>query len=641
MEGVSPLEENEGNVREYNNEGWPRGISLQLTRNFHSSQNAAASAANMRTDTQGFQLDGFVETPNYGALSIHALALGGNGSTGLTSWSLRQTGLPFDGGWRVDNALGTTNLLIPELSRRNSRLALPSPQVLGGSTVWRNEGVNSLVIGASAGEPGRFEGFPQSRFVGSGGEVSSVFAQVTRGEWTGAAVVAQGNRVLPEVAVDDGNTKRINPRGFYVSAARNESTTGVSWQASALGSSSEGVDATGLWADATWRDGGSRHQVSLFRFTEGLTWIDRPLPTDLQGAAYRYDYNALRWDLSANVEGFQSVSGLNPDGWFASTSGRWLVDSKLSVGGGFAARNFGVTGGSVFSYVQWVNRLGVTRMQIDAAATQNGERSQSATIEHSLYTETGMSLSATLSLERLRPVNTTTAQDANTPIVVPGYENAVEVGLNGRAPLTTNFSLQGSLRARRVGGNYAGNNTFSQNSGTTIAATAGVDWQISRDWSFGASLYVNRGVLVDTVLIESPLVVPETVRVRPSDRGFFFTLRYGSHAGSATVPLGGGPGSGSGRIEGSLYLDTNGNGQRDGNESGAANVLIMLDGKFATRTNSFGGFEFASVASGAHILTVLQDDLPLPWTVDTEQRISAPVTTRGTTRIDIGAKRPR
>jgi hypothetical protein len=67
----------------------------------------------------------------------------------------------------------------------------------------------------------------------------------------------------------------------------------------------------------------------------------------------------------------------------------------------------------------------------------------------------------------------------------------------------------------------------------------------------------------------------------------------------------------------------------------------MLDGKFTTRTNAFGGFEFASVASGAHTLTVLQDDLPLPWTVDTDQKISAPVTTRGSTRIDIGAKRPR
>ncbi|MEP7156257.1 MAG: hypothetical protein ABI905_10830 [Betaproteobacteria bacterium] len=643
MQDVLP-DNSEVEVREYSSEGMPRGISLQFTRNLQTSKNSSASAANTRIDTQGLQLDAFIETPNFGALSLHALALGGNRTTGLTSWSVRQTGLPFDGGWLVDNALGTTNLVIPELARRNSRLALPSPQVLGGSSVWRNEGVNGIVVGGSAGEPGRFEGFPQSRFVGSGGEVASVFAQSTRGPWTAAAVVAQGHNVLPEVAVDDDNARRINPRGFYISAARNESVNGISWQGSALASSSAGTDATGLWGDATWHDGGGRHQVSLFRFTEGLTWIDRPLPTDLQGGSYRFDYNSLRWDLSANVEAFKSVSGLNPDGWFASSSARWLHNSKLSSGGGFAVRNFGVTGASVFGYMQMSNSLGVTRAQLDVASTQGGERSQTATIDHSMYTDTGMSLSTTLSLERLRPVNSVAATvDTGTSVGIvttPRYENAVELGLNGRAPLTTSLSLQGSLRARRVS-EKSGHGAGNQNSGTTVAATAGVDWQISRDWSFGASLYVNRGVLVDAVLIESPLVIPDTVRVRPSDRGFFITLRYGSHAGTATVPMGGAPGTGSGRIEGTLYLDANGNGARDGNENGAANVLILLDGKFSTRTNAFGGFEFAPVVSGPHTLTVLQDDLPLPWSVDAEQKISAQVSTRGTTRVDIGARRPR
>ncbi|MEQ1517665.1 MAG: hypothetical protein ABL931_14370, partial [Usitatibacteraceae bacterium] len=69
--------------------------------------------------------------------------------------------------------------------------------------------------------------------------------------------------------------------------------------------------------------------------------------------------------------------------------------------------------------------------------------------------------------------------------------------------------------------------------------------------------------------------------------------------------------------------------------------LVTLDGKFSARTNALGAFEFASVAAGAHTLTVLQDDLPLPWTLETEQKITASISTRATTRIDIGAKRPR
>jgi hypothetical protein len=179
------------------------------------------------------------------------------------------------------------------------------------------------------------------------------------------------------------------------------------------------------------------------------------------------------------------------------------------------------------------------------------------------------------------------------------------------------------------------------NAGTSLSANLGADWQISRDWSFGASLYANRGVITDSIAIDSPLVVPEIIRARPTDRGIFFTLRYGIRAGSPSMPLGGAAGSGSGRIEGSVFLDANGNGVREGNENGAANVLVLLDGKFSTRTNAFGAFEFASVVAGPHSIVVLQDDLPLPWSLDADRKIDARVSTRDTTRIDIGAKRPR
>ena len=631
MAGVPSQAELDLSTAEYNSQGLPRGISLQLTRNLQSSQNASSSPGNTRTDTQGLQLDAYVETPNYGVLSLHALALGGRNTAGLTSWSLRQTGMPFDGGWRADNALGTTNLLVPEMSRRNSRLTLPAPQVMGGSTVWRNEGGRGLVLGASVGEPGRFEGFPQSRFVGLGGQVNSVFAQTTEGEWSAAAALAQGRDILPEVAPVSGDENnraaRVSPRGVYISAARISLAAGTSWQASAIGSRSSGIDATGAWTDVLWQDGGHHHQASIFRFTRGLTWIDRPLPADLQGGSYRYEYHSLRWDLSANIESFASVSGQSPRGWYASTSGRRLVSTGVSAGSGIAARNFGVTSASGFAYLQWQNRLGISRLQLDASFTQRGQRSQAVTFDHSVYAENGFSLSTALSFERLQSI----ASQIETQ---RQRENAIAIGLNGRAVLTNTVSLQGSVRARNVSGN-------ATNSGTSLAANIGLDWQISRDWSFGGSFYENRGALSETVLVQSPLIVPEIVNTRPRDRGFFVTLRYATRAGTPSAPLGGVPGSGSGGIEGSVFLDSNGNGQRDGNESGAANVLVVLDGKFSTRTNAFGEFVFPNVVSGQHRLNVLQDNLPLPWTVDTDQKIIATVSTRDTTRIDIGAKRMR
>ncbi len=65
----------------------------------------------------------------------------------------------------------------------------------------------------------------------------------------------------------------------------------------------------------------------------------------------------------------------------------------------------------------------------------------------------------------------------------------------------------------------------------------------------------------------------------------------------------------------------------------------MLDEKFTNPTNAPGGFEFPAVAAGAHFISVLPDDLPLPWLLEPEQKFGAPATTRGNTRIDIAAKR--
>ncbi len=627
MEGVGAEDVGEQAAREYNPEGWPRGISLQLTRNLQTSRNASASSSNTRTDTQGIQLDAFLEIPNFGALSLHTLALGGRNATGLTSFSLRQVGLPFDGGWRADNAIGTTNLLLPELARRSGRLALPSALVLGVSTLWRNEAGSALVLGASVGEPGRFEGFPQSRFVGLGGEVRSAFIQDTRGEWTLAAAAAEGSNILPEVAPVPGQAAaRVSPRATYLGIAQNAGAQGIQWQLNAVESRSPEINhATGIWADATWRDGGHRHQASAFRFTEGLTWIDRPLASNLQGAAYRYDFHSLRADLSANVESFASVSGNAPSGWYISASGRRRLSLSVSTGGGFAVRTLGTTSAAGFGHVQWDNALGVSRLQFDLASTQGGERSQGVTVDHAFYVENGLSLSSTLSFERVK--SATVAIDLKR-----ATGNALGLGLNARVPISDSLSLQGGARARNVVG--AGGLQ-----GTSLTATLALDWQISQAWSFGGSLYANRGVLTENIGVQSPLTVAEIVRTRPNDRGFFLSLRYASGAGSPIVPLGGRPGSGFGRIEGNIYLDANGNGMREAAESGAANIVVLLDGKFSVRTDASGNFEFANVVAGSHSLTVMQDDLPLPWTVDSEQKIPANVSTRDVTRVEVGAKR--
>jgi hypothetical protein len=122
-------------------------------------------------------------------------------------------------------------------------------------------------------------------------------------------------------------------------------------------------------------------------------------------------------------------------------------------------------------------------------------------------------------------------------------------------------------------------------------------------------------------------------------RGVFLTVRYQESRGSHFAPLGGTPGAGSGHLGGVVYLDANANGRYDAGETGAANVVVILDGRFSVHTDANGHFEFPLVAAGHHVLTVQADNLPLPWSLNNAGRTDVDVSTRANTEISIGAQR--
>ena len=118
------------------------------------------------------------------------------------------------------------------------------------------------------------------------------------------------------------------------------------------------------------------------------------------------------------------------------------------------------------------------------------------------------------------------------------------------------------------------------------------------------------------------------------------SLRYQTDAGRARAPLGASPGSAAGKLQGSVYLDENKNNQRDASERGAANVTVLLDGRYATQTDAQGRFEFEWVAAGGHVLTVISDNLPLPWQLEKEGRSEIKIYTRESTTVNIAATKP-
>ena len=73
---------------------------------------------------------------------------------------------------------------------------------------------------------------------------------------------------------------------------------------------------------------------------------------------------------------------------------------------------------------------------------------------------------------------------------------------------------------------------------------------------------------------------------------------------------------------------------------GAANVTVLLDGRFSTRTDEPGRFEFPFVAIGTHAVTVVPDNLPLPWSLG-DAKFEVRVDTRSTATLELGARRVR
>ena len=133
-----------------------------------------------------------------------------------------------------------------------------------------------------------------------------------------------------------------------------------------------------------------------------------------------------------------------------------------------------------------------------------------------------------------------------------------------------------------------------------------------------------------------PVAIPAT-----QERGVFLTLRYKRASGLHFAPLGGGPGGASGEIGGMVYLDANNNGRADAGEAGAPNVTVVLDGRFSVQTDAGGRFYFPAVATGHHLITVVSDNLPLPWALAGDGRVQVDVTTRNRTEVDVAAQRMR
>jgi hypothetical protein len=576
------------------------------------------------------------DTTSYGAWSLNlAQETGGSGNygsplrdvSGRGAIELQNRQLPFDNGWSADTAAG--DILSPNISllQRGTRLYLPNPAIAGLSTAWQNPLGTQLF--ASVGEPEIEQGLLVPRVQTLGGTLASVGAQTSPApHWTIGGEILDASGILPVIP-----QTTLTGTGVVVPAAYRVSTTtalvSAVWQGATTrsqlslldGHTANSPNGSGVWWDVTYGTPRFTQNAGVMRIDPDISWGNQIMINDVEGGYYHVGYRRAQWQVDAGLDEVRSVSGLTPRSTFGSLDGIFHPSHDVSIGGSANIREaVGATAYSTSVYVEELNSLGATRLQADTALDSTVRNSYLG-VDQQWETDEGTHLNSSFGVERLETSGVPAYSATALAVAIYGG------GGFGRLTLDANARVSRGIQGSSV---------------PLVEANITAAWRLTANWSFRANLYDSRQGSWRPVTVTSPLTPPGTLVIPPADaRGIFLTVRYQHAQGSHFAPLEGRPGTGWGELTGVVFLDANDNDRMDAGESGAANVTVVLDGRFSVRTDANGRFEFGAVANGRHTVTVVIDNLPLPWVLARGERFEATVSTRQTTELMIAAKRAK
>lgn len=603
-------------------------------------------------------LRGRVDTENHGAFSLDAstrwlerTALPGRDTE--TSFSLYQTAMPFGGGWSASQGLGVIQTLSLPLAAQQASYFVPSRLVRGASTQWRNE-AQGLTWQFSGGRSGAFAAAGQGGFAAAGSRVAALGfeMQAVPGE---ASPLPAGWRYGAMLSSASGERAAGTPGG--AGGAAEVAGVGVfhslRWESARAfvhgnliaddptspptsGGAGARDSHLGGWLDAALQSGEVTHRWGLHHLAADMGWQGIALGGNSAGGYYRWARFGLRTQVEAQVAATRPVDAAAGGTSLrqAGVSMRHYVNQRLGIGGMAQISSGATTHLQALGYAELQRRVLNLRLQAGFEGRGVPIDRWRLSSDQSWVLPIGWRLATSQAFTATRAG----AQDASGA-VLGGSGTALELAISGGADVGERLTLDVNLHA---------NLPLSATAARLYNLSAASQWRLSPRWWLGAELALSRTTgLTSTIAVTpipglpggfTPYVYPGT-----SARNLWLTLRYDFQAGSARTPIGEGgrTGVGGGNIEGIVYLDDNGNSRRDASENRAANVTVTLDGRYSTRTDAQGRFEFAFVAPGSHAVQVASDTLPLPWMTPGDEPLRIEVMPRQTHRVEIGATRER
>src|SRR5258707_4103050 len=433
------------------------------------------------------------ETVAYGAWSLDASARTGSSGLGPSEQgqggvvTLRQRGMPFDGGWQADNGLGDLNSPDISLARIQPRFYLPTAPIQGLATEWR--GPSGLQVVAGGGVQGLYDGIEVANFRTLNGSTATAGAEwSTASQWTvGGQVIEAHDANLAIGPVIDGATLMSSTTALLSAAWADR---GEHVQLNLLdGGVSGKPNSVGTWVDGSISQGRFLQNAGLFRIDPNMTWGNQLISNDAQGGYYRLNYQSRQWLADVGIDEVRSVSGLGTNTTFVTGDTRYQMSRDWGIGGVANIGRSDRTGWSVEGYLDHSNAGGTGRAQADFAETPAG-RDASLTLNEMWSTPVGFRLSTGASVERISGALVNDFQQDSTVLSIAAF---------GGGQFTGAFGVEGNVRwARAVQGQAA----------PGVFANVSLTWQLSRTWEILATYYDSRIGTWSPLSVVSPLTPP-------------------------------------------------------------------------------------------------------------------------------------
>lgn len=622
----------------------------------------------------GLTVSGRYQTVNYGLLGIDAQLRTGTtarafaatpGSSVDGALTLSSMGLPLGRGWVIDTNLGNVTTQTIDLVRRQQRFFIPTSPLLGASAQLHSydplakipPGLDPKPVASfnlAIGEPGLLGGIRLGNFSGLSGLSVTAGGQADIGPGVSVGFQAIGIddsrdpfAVIAPAATTQGSNKLSSQAAL---ASIKIADGGLQLQGNAIWSNVSGNPdpdlsireagkAGGFWLDASFRSGRTAHSGGLYYLDPGLAWGTGAIVNNAYGAYYRVSSSSQRWRWTASVDAVESVNGQSSSGILANLDIRRQLTFSTAVGANGSVRVANDrTASQLLGFVDVISSLGTTRVEAGWSHDPVSDFyrvgwNQNWTLPP--WLPSGSRLSTQLSYDRRRIV-----QPSTNPNDAAGVERAdsLGIGISGGANPFSGVTVDATL-AYRSNASRSAQALFGPVDATggvldvlasqqdqafsaTLVATARLSshWTLTASFTDTRSNLLSRNGLIGQSTSPLGFTPEELARIQRSSfrlQAGSVSLQYVFSGGRASGVLGRPefPVGGTGALRGRVFLDANANGVCDPGERGVQDILVILDGLQAVRTDAQGIYRFESVVDGRHRITVNADALPLPWSI--------------------------